>query len=182
MAYCTTHVQFGSGFGCGVQASISSVIKDFDQRWNLGKLEIDDVGNVVTKGTFEDMERLCQHDRRPPLRPSKVQSMLANDKKFTNNADVDTVAKIYAKFFNAACASDKLLRATQCSETCKLDFAGTPDMGTCHNRDALCHVFTTLIIFERCDIVLNVSHHPAPPHASTRASDLRRVCRNPCSA
>ena len=136
------------------------MIKDFDQRWNLEKLEIDDVGNVVTNGTYGDMQQLCQHDRLPPLRPSKVQSLLANHKKFTNNADVDTVANIYAKFFNAACACERLLHAAQCSETWNLDFAGTPDMTTCHNRDALCHLFTALILFGSCDVVLNVSHDP----------------------
>ena len=93
-------LKLGSGFCCDLKASISSLIKNTSQRWNLGKVEVDDLGNVLlSTSDYIELQKLCTTDRLLPLAPDTVRRMLGSEKVFTNKADVDTVADLYEKFF-----------------------------------------------------------------------------------
>ena len=92
-------LKLGSG-SCGdFEASISSLIKDTLDRWNLGKVEVDDLGNVLSTSDYDELGDVCITDRLLPLAPDTVRRMLGSEKVFTNKSDVDTVADIYEKFF-----------------------------------------------------------------------------------
>ena len=96
-----------SGFCFDVKASISSVIKHSECRFDLGKLEIDDLGNILSEEDV-DMQyvaRRCMNDRMPPLVPEQVEWLLKHEKKFTTTADVETVAALYKNFFNDVSSS-----------------------------------------------------------------------------
>ena len=81
------------------EASISSLIKKTDDRWDLGKIEVDKFGNVLSTSNFHELEDLCTTKRMPPLAPDTVRRMLGSEKVFTDESDVDTVAGIYENFF-----------------------------------------------------------------------------------
>ena len=104
-------VSLESGFCFDVKASISSVIKDSECRFDLGKLEIDDLGNILSEEDvdIEDVALRCMNDRMPPLVPEQVEWLLKHEKKFTTTADVETVADLYKKFFNDVSSSVKEL-------------------------------------------------------------------------
>ena len=85
---------------CGdFEASISSLIKGTYDRWDLGKVEVDKFGNVLSTSDYRDLLKTCTTDRMPPLAPDTVRRMLGSEKVFTNESDVDTVADLYENFF-----------------------------------------------------------------------------------
>ena len=93
---------------CGVvEAAISSAVKDTFSRWDLAKgTEIDAAGNVaLLRADFEGLGELCVSDRLAPLLPSKVEHLLTTEKRFTNDADVSVVTKIYKTFFDSVSSS-----------------------------------------------------------------------------
>ena len=92
---------------CGdFEASISSLIKNTDDRWDLGKVNVDD---LATSG-YRDLLKTCTTDRMPPLAPDTVRRMLGSEKVFTNESDVDTVANLYKTFFTDISSSATELR------------------------------------------------------------------------
>ena len=47
---------------CGdFEASISSLIKDTDDRWDLGKVEVDKFGNVLSTSDYDELRRHVHH-------------------------------------------------------------------------------------------------------------------------
>lgn len=78
---------------CFVESAMSSVIKSTWNRYDLGKLMLDN-------GTLSvDLFR-ARTERRPPQTPEKVGHILKNDKVFTNSSDANVVAGIYKRFFD----------------------------------------------------------------------------------
>ena len=94
----------------GFLASISSVIKDGDCRWDLAKLPIDDRGRgtIQFEGSFWDMVKKCRSGRLPPLTPDVVAKKL-DEMFFTNDSDVGKVAKLYKRFFDAVTSTTREL-------------------------------------------------------------------------
>ena len=102
-------VQLESCFCFHVKASISSAIKPSDHCLNVDNVEIDDLGNVLTEGSYADLQRICKKNRWPPLTPDKFESLLMNEKKFTNHQeDAERVAKLYKGFFEAVSTRPEL--------------------------------------------------------------------------
>ena len=67
--------------GCGdFEASISSLIKGTEDRWDLGKVKIDDLGNVLSTSGYLDLLKTCTTDLMPPLAPDTVRRMLGSEK------------------------------------------------------------------------------------------------------
>ena len=85
---------------CDVKAAISSAITDGDCRIDLGKLEIDDRGRVITEGNWCDIRKVCRQNRMPPLLPDTVRQLLEKEKTFTDKGDVPAVADLYRRFFD----------------------------------------------------------------------------------
>ena len=85
---------------CDVRAAISSAITQGDCRIDLGNLEIDDRGRVITKGSWSEIRGACQKNRMPPLLPETVSQLLVHHKKFTTDSDVEAVADLYQRFFD----------------------------------------------------------------------------------
>ena len=92
-----------------VKAAISSVIKEEDCRLDLGKLEIDGHGHVITEGSWYDIESVCQKNRLPPLLPETVRQLLEKEKTFTDKGDVPSVAGLYQRFFDDVSSSVETL-------------------------------------------------------------------------
>ena len=95
---------------CDVKAAISSAIKQGDCRFDLGKLEIDDSGRVITEGGWDAIEKFCQKNRLPPLVPETVRQLLEKEKTFTDKGDVPAVADLYRHFFDDVSTSVEELR------------------------------------------------------------------------
>ena len=100
-------VSLESGFCFAVKASISSVVTHSSSRFDLGKLEIDDLGHIVSEEelTFENLFMKCINDRMPPLLPEHVEWLLKHEKTFTTTADVESVADLYKRFFDDVSSS-----------------------------------------------------------------------------
>ena len=90
---------------CDVKAAISSAIKKGDCRLDLGKLEIDGRGHVITKGDWFHIRDVCRNNRLPPLSPETVRQLLEKEKTFTNKGDVPSVAGLYQRFFDDVSSS-----------------------------------------------------------------------------
>ena len=84
---------------CDVKAAISSAIRKAC-RFDLGKLEIDDSGRVITEGDFGAIAEVCTKNRLPPLLPETVRQLLEKEKTFTDKGDVPAVADLYRRFFD----------------------------------------------------------------------------------
>ena len=85
---------------CDVKAAISSAITPGHCRIDLGKLEIDDRGRVITEGNWNDIRGVCCKNRMPPLLPETVRQLLEKEKTFTDKGDVPAVADLYRRFFD----------------------------------------------------------------------------------
>ena len=107
LAHCTCAVSPESGLCFDVKASISSVIKHSFCRYDLGKLEIDDLGNIRLEEheDMTDVMKKCLNDRMPPLVPEQVEWLLKHEKTFTTTADVESVADLYKRFFDDVSSS-----------------------------------------------------------------------------
>ena len=97
-----------------VKAAISSAIKPAMCRFDLGKLEIDGRGHVITKGCcykcdWDTISEVCQKNRLPPLLPETVRQLLEKEKTFTNKGDVPSVAGLYQRFFDDVSSSVETL-------------------------------------------------------------------------
>ena len=86
-------------FCCYRQASISSVIKPGNSRYDLGLVEIGDLSNIhVNWGSLRS-------GRMPPLSPARVAQKLKDEKEFTNQSDVKRVVNLYTSFFRTVSSS-----------------------------------------------------------------------------
>ena len=103
-----------------MKASISSVIKGSDSRLDLGKLRMDDHGDIQIPYKYDiwferrkpwlgDVRHNCKYARMPPLSPDMVARKLQEEKKFTNDSDVSKVASLYKRFFDAVSTSTETL-------------------------------------------------------------------------
>ena len=92
-----------------VKAAISSAVKNGNCRLDLGKLEIDGRGHVITKGGWYEIESVCQQNRLPPLLPATVRQLLEKEKTFTDKGDVPSVAGLYQRFFDDVSSSVETL-------------------------------------------------------------------------
>lgn len=73
---------------------------------NLGEIEVDDLGNILTQGTCNDLVNMSMRNRLPPLTPDQFRQKLKTEKTFTNgNLDFERVAKLYATFFDVVSTS-----------------------------------------------------------------------------
>ena len=80
---------------CFVEASISSLIKPERARRDLRYFDVADPSALWRE----------QSGRMPPLTPDRVKSELLHNKKFTNDSDVNKVAKLYREFFEVVSSS-----------------------------------------------------------------------------
>ena len=116
---------------CHLEAAISSVVKDYDQRWDLSKgMEIDADGSAVLRSKhYDTVKDMCQSDRMPPMSPSKVEQLLTTEKVFTSKADANIVANIYKTFFDIVSSSMKTLElGAQCAHFSQKRRTACPDL------------------------------------------------------
>ena len=92
-------------FCCYLQASISSAIKPFNGRFDLGLLKIGD----LSKGYIDLDTNQTLKGRMPPLSPARVEQKLKDEMKFTNRSDVKKVVKLYTSFFVTVSSSTEEL-------------------------------------------------------------------------
>ena len=100
---------------CFVEAAISAGLKVGKRRLDLGKRKAmtpysygdqsdGDIFMYDADGDTCILESKCAAERMPPLLPDEVRRRL-DKKKFTSNADVDVVDRLYRAFFDGAAAS-----------------------------------------------------------------------------
>ncbi|CAK0818966.1 unnamed protein product [Prorocentrum cordatum] len=115
---------------CFVEAAISAAVKAGSNRLNLGKIpelaKSRDWRDLRQEGvrslsawadTHREYEpflrRDCASARMPPLCPADVKRLLETEKTFTNNSDVEVVADLYRRFFEAVSAGASELNFSQ---------------------------------------------------------------------
>ena len=79
---------------CHIEAAISTLIKPKSARLDLSK-------RSSSSFLYSSLARACTAARMPPQAPDAVAWSLEHEKKFTNKGDVEVVAGLYRRFFEA---------------------------------------------------------------------------------
>jgi len=90
---------------CFTEASMASLVKDYDHALDLSKLVKDSDHAVDLSKLAGEVQSLgaiikqCNAERPPPLRPDKFEAAIANKQFTSRSCDLPTVTKLYADAF-----------------------------------------------------------------------------------